>query len=480
MNKRATTWVLIATLVATPALQVRAEVSERELGRRFLLEARSQLPLVEDPAVQGYVAEVGKKLVRELGPQSFDYRFLVVQHPALNAFAVPGGYVFVFSGLLARVGNDDELAGVLAHEIGHVHAHHIVRQQTEGQVWTVAAILGLLLTAVHPVLGAAGVAPAQTAQPSYSREFEQEADFLGLRYATAAGYDPHALGTFFKQLLIEQRLNPAGVPPYMLTHPLTEDRVAHIDTTINAQKLKTPGGRPAAGKELAEVQAVARAIAEPSEVVIERYKKPVDEHPEDAERQFLLGRVYQTIGQLDAARVAFERCQQSGGLGGRVELPLGSTYVALKQPEKGRELLQKHLARHPDDGYAHLELGKALSDVGDHDGGLKEFERAFRLAPELDEAHRLAGVASGRKGDEINGFYHLALAAELRGELEQAFSHFDRASRLVAPGSPMAQTIEDALKELAPIVRDREREREARQREERGRRRLPFSSAVTR
>jgi predicted Zn-dependent protease len=90
----------------------------------------------------------------------------------------------VFTGLLVAVANDDELAGVLAHEIGHVSGHHIVRQQTEGQVWNYAALLGALLSAVNPVLGAAGIAAAQTAQLKYSREFEQEADYLGLRYAT--------------------------------------------------------------------------------------------------------------------------------------------------------------------------------------------------------------------------------------------------------------------------------------------------------
>src|SRR5262249_15994610 len=189
----------------------------------------------------------GRRLVTVLGPQQFEYRFFVVQSPELNAFAVPGGYVFVFSGLLARAKNDDELAGVLAHEIGHVSGHHLVRQQNEGQVWNYAALLGVLLSAVHPVLGAGAVAAAQTAQLKYSREFEQEADYLGLRYATQAGYDPHALGSFFKTLLAEQRVNPAGVPAYMLTHPMTEERVAHVETTINAEHLRTPKGRPAAG-----------------------------------------------------------------------------------------------------------------------------------------------------------------------------------------------------------------------------------------
>jgi predicted Zn-dependent protease len=264
-------------------------------------------------------------------------------------------------------------------------------------------------------------------------------------------------------LLAEQRVNPAGAPAYMLTHPLTETRVANIDTSINAQQLKTPAGRPAAGPELAEVQAVCHAIDDPPDVAIARYKKLADEKPDDAERQFLLGRVYQTVGQLDAARTALERCRDKGGLGGRVDRPLGVVYLALKEPAKAREALSRHLARQPGDGWAHLQLGKALADAND-DGALAEYQRALTLDPELDEAHRLVGIALGRRGDEAEGFYHLALASRLRGELEQALSHFERTDALLPPGSPRRQEVAEAIEELRPLVRDRQRERLERQR----------------
>ncbi|HYR95967.1 MAG TPA: M48 family metalloprotease [Candidatus Binatus sp.] len=451
-------------LVSAEPVRAAREGGERELGRRFLLEARSELPLVEDPVVTEYVDRIGRRLVTTLGPQQFDYQFFVVQHPALNAFAVPGGYIFVFSGLLARIDSDDELAGVLAHEIGHVSGHHILRQQQEGQVWTAAALLGVLLSAVNPVIGAGAIAAAQTAQLKYSREFEQEADYLGLRYATESGYDPHALGSFFKTLLAEQRINPAGVPAYMLTHPITEDRVSHVETTISAQKLRTPPGRPSSLPERAEAQAVALAIAEPPDVVIGRYRRLVDEKPDDPERQFLLGRVYQTVGQPEAARTALEKCRDLGGLGGRVDRPLGSVYVALKDPAKGREALARHLRRRPEDGWAHLELGKALADAGETAPALVEFERALTLDPDLDEAHRLAGIALGRKGEEADGFYHLAIASRLRGELEQALSHFERTDRLLKRGSARQVEVEQAIEELQPLVRERERARQERRR----------------
>jgi predicted Zn-dependent protease len=456
--------VLACALACAGPVRAAKEGGEAELGRRFLLEARSELPMVEDPAVTEYVNRVGKRLVATLGPQQFDYQFFVVQHPALNAFAVPGGYVFVFTGLLAEVANDDELAGVLGHEMGHVSAHHIVRQQQQGQVWSAAALLGLLLSAVNPVVGAGAIAAAETAQLKYSREFEQEADYLGLGYATQAGYDPHALGSFFKTLLADQRVNPAGVPAYMLSHPITEDRIAHVETMINAQKLRTPADRPASLPELAETRAIARAIVEPPEVVVGRYKRLADEKPDDAERQFLLGRVYQTVGQLDAARAALEKCRDLGGLNGRVDRPLGTVYVALKDPAKARDALGRHLGRRPEDGWAHLELGKALADAGESAPALVEFQRAVTLDPDLDEAQRLVGLALGQKGEEAEGFYHLAVASRLRGELEQALSHFERTDGLLKKGTPRQVEVEQAIEELQPLVRERERERLERRR----------------
>jgi predicted Zn-dependent protease len=457
---------LVAALLLQMPLSTRAARSpstERDLGRRFFLEARSQIPLVTDPAVTTYINGLGKRLVDSLGAQEFDYQFFVIAHPALNAFAVPGGYVFFFSGLIARASSDDEIVGVMGHEIAHVHAHHIVRQQTSGMVWSAAALLGVLLSVVNPVLGAGAIAAAQVAQLKYSRDFEQEADYIGLRIATQSGYDPHSLGSFFKQLLVEQRVNPAGVPPYMLSHPVTEERVAHVESIIDAQKLRTPHGRPAASPELAEVQAVVRAAAEPPDVIVAEYKRKADAKPNDAEAQFLLGRVYQGVGQLDSARVALEKARDLG-YGPRVDRPLGSVYVALKSTQNAEATLRRRLSTQPSDAFAHQELGKALADAKDDAGALKEFQRAISIEPDLEEAQRLAGLAYGRKGEEARGFYHLAVSARLRGDLAQALSHFEKCDELEPDGTPRKKELADAIDELEPIVRDRMIEQRERRR----------------
>jgi beta-barrel assembly-enhancing protease len=438
--------ITLAALVAVPpsAWSKPGDGGERDLGRRFILEARSQLPLADDPALNEYVSKLGKRLVEELGPQEFDYHFYVVESPTLNAFSVPGGYIFVFTGLIAHANNEDELAGVLGHEIGHANAHHVVRMQTAGTAWNVAAMLGMLLAAINPVLAAGAIAAAQTAQLKYSRDFEQEADYLGLQTMTQAGYDPRALTSFFKELLVEQRVNPTGVPPYMLSHPITEERVAHADSIIKSRNLQTPAGRPATTSQFLEAKAVAAALDGPPEVVTALYRKQAEEKPDDAQRQFLLGRVYQVVG--------------------RVDRPLGAVYLALKQPDKAATVLQHYIGTNPPDGWAHLQLGKALADTGKGEDAVVEYQRAARLDDGLDEAHRLLGLSLGRQGDQGQGYYQLGTAALLRGDIEQAYSLYDRARPLLAEGTLQRAQVDSTLDELEPIVRDRARERTEQQR----------------
>jgi predicted Zn-dependent protease len=453
----------LAALLSVPPQVLARGGGERELGREFFLEARSQLPLADDPALTEWIEGAGRQLVEALGPQQFDYRFFVIESPMLNAFAVPGGYVFMFTGLIARAETEDEVIGVLGHEIGHVNAHHVVRLQQAGSMWSAASLLGMLLAAVNPVLAAGALAAAQTAQLKYSRDFEQEADYLGLRTMTDAGYDPSALASFFKQLLIEQRVNPTGVPPYMLSHPITEDRVAHVESAIRSRGLVAPPGRPHASAEFLEAKAVASALDGPAEAIVASYRRRAEERPTDAQRQFLLGRVYQTVGRLEPARAALERARELG-YGPRVDRPLGSVYLALKQPAEATAAFERYLAEKPGDGWTHLQLGKALADGGKAEDAVREYQRALRLDDDLDEAHRLLGMALGRRGDQAQGFYQLGTAALLRGELEQAFSHYERARPLLAEGTPQRSEVDAVMTEIEPLLRERARERAAQNR----------------
>jgi predicted Zn-dependent protease len=143
---------LLQLVVSLPAYAF-SNQEERELGKRFDLAARQQLPLFDDPEIVGYVDTIGQRIVSGLKDRTFTYQFSVVQEGSVNAFAVPGGYIYVHSGLLTRANNDDEVAAVLAHEVAHVHAHHLARQQEATKLLNYASLLGVLLSVVNPAIG---------------------------------------------------------------------------------------------------------------------------------------------------------------------------------------------------------------------------------------------------------------------------------------------------------------------------------------
>ncbi|MGH7893627.1 MAG: M48 family metalloprotease, partial [Candidatus Binatia bacterium] len=283
---------------------------ERELGARYALEARKQLPLVREPALIAYLRRVGERLVARLGTQQFAYRFLLIRDPSLNAFAVPGGYVYVHAGLVDRVADEAELGGVLAHEIVHVHAHHVVRQQEETALVNYATLLGLFLSAVHPALGAGAASAGAAVQLKYQRQFEQEADYVGLDLMRTAGFDPAGMPRFLRLVLREQQLNPTQVPPYFLSHPLTEDRVAELEHRVG--DMGHPAPRAGAAAELAAAQATLRVLTGSRERVLPVYQERLARAPESPDAQHLLGLVYLYGGQPDRAEPLLARAASDG------------------------------------------------------------------------------------------------------------------------------------------------------------------------
>lgn len=191
----------------------------------------------ENPRLQRYVAETGKKLARGTEYQQFPYQFTLLNTPIVNAFALPGGYVYLSRGLMALASNEAEMAGVLSHELGHVNARHTAERLSAAQM----AQLGMVLGAVGGAALGLGSEAAQISQQiamlsiqSYSRKQEFEADTLGVRYMSRAGYEPDAMVTFLstlrEQSIVDAKMRglPAGsVDKFnmMSTHPRTKDRV---------------------------------------------------------------------------------------------------------------------------------------------------------------------------------------------------------------------------------------------------------------
>ena len=199
--------------------------SEIKLGREYAQQVEASSKLVTDPVVNEYVNRIGQNLVRNSDAQ-VPFTIKVVDSDEVNAFALPGGFFYVNSGLILAADEEAELAGVMAHEIAHVAAHHYARQMTRAQ-WARFGTLPLIFVGGgvgYAVYEAAGLGIPLTFM-KFQRNFEAEADYLGLQYMYKTGYDPQAFVTFFEKLQAKEKKKPGTLARAFASHPQTPDRI---------------------------------------------------------------------------------------------------------------------------------------------------------------------------------------------------------------------------------------------------------------
>ena len=205
---------------------------EIALGKQMAQEVERQAKIIDDPIVAEYVNRLGQNLVRN-SDAKVPFTIKVVSTDEVNAFALPGGFFFVNSGLILKADNEAELAGVMSHEIAHVAARHGTRQASRGELVNYASLPLIFMGGWtgYALQGAASVA-IPMGFLTFSRGFEKEADMLGLQYMYKAGYDPEAFVDFFEKLQTMEKTKPGTMSKVFSTHPMTEDRIRDAQRNI--------------------------------------------------------------------------------------------------------------------------------------------------------------------------------------------------------------------------------------------------------
>src|SRR5215467_5343380 len=195
------------------------------LGKQLAQEVERQAKIIDDPVIAEYVNRVGQNLVRN-SDAKVPFTIKVLDSEEVNAFALPGGFFFVNSGLILKADNESELAGVMAHEIAHVAARHGTRQATRGTIINYASIPLIFMGGWtgYAIRQGAGLA-IPLGFLTFSRGFEKEADYLGLQYLYKSGYDPTAFVDFFEKIQSMEKKKPGSISKVFSTHPMTDDRI---------------------------------------------------------------------------------------------------------------------------------------------------------------------------------------------------------------------------------------------------------------
>ena len=223
--------------IGSPADATLSKNDEARLGRAIMAQIRNSGQVVEDPLVTEYVNEIGHRIAAQANSDGiYDFSFFVIEDPVVNAFALPGGFIGVHTGLLEATRNEDELAGVLAHEVSHVTQRHIARSIHSGQrqsIMSMAIMLGAILAAAtgaggDAVQGAIAVAQGTAAQQqiNFTRSNEYEADRVGIAALAAAGFDPQGMASFFEVISGSNTPMEYRTPEFLRTHPVSSARIA--------------------------------------------------------------------------------------------------------------------------------------------------------------------------------------------------------------------------------------------------------------
>src|SRR5579862_7634517 len=206
---------------------------EIAMGKQLAGEVQRQAKMMDDPIITEYVNRVGQNLARN-SDGKVPFTFQVIDDPALNAFALPGGFIFVNTGLMTAAETEAEMASAMAHEIAHVAARHMTRQACRAQVANIASLPLVLLG------GWGGYAIRQVASAaipmtflSFSRGYESEADYLGVQYLYAAGYDPTAAIDMFEKMTSLEKRKPGSIARVFSTHPMNDDRLKKTQAEID-------------------------------------------------------------------------------------------------------------------------------------------------------------------------------------------------------------------------------------------------------
>jgi len=425
------------------SIAVISPAQERKLGEDLMRQSRRALAFMDDPEITEYIQSLGQKLVSHSDSPAQDFRFFVINNPSINAFALPGGFIAVHTGLILATQSEAELASVVAHETAHVTQRHIPRLIAESQRTTLpamAAILaGILLASSGHQGGEAAIAltSATVAQKgiNYTRSFEEEADRIGMNILSQSNFDPRAMPLFFERMQNLNRLNETSLPEFLRTHPVTTNRIADSRNRAEHYTVRQPPDSAAFQHVRAKIRALTADNAEESvrgfrdnlaqgkylNVDAERYgyalallrnrqwaaalaetQKLLERHPDKVAYRIVQAEIEMSSGEYKKALAIYASAYTKNP----THLPLmryyASALLKTNHLREARDLLKKALQQQPDNALLYKMMAEAAGGTGDPFGAHKALAEHYYLNGDPNAAIEQLQMAGRFAG---NNFY---------------------------------------------------------------------------
>lgn len=410
--------------IGSPADAILSKSTEAQIGRAIMRDIRQSGVLVEDPQINEYINEIGHKVAARTNDGEYEFTFFVVNDDRINAFALPGGYIGVHTGLIDSTRSESELAGVLAHEVAHVTQRHIARAihaNSRQSLLTTALMLGTL------VLGAAGgggdavqaglaIAQGTAAQQqiNFTRSNEYEADRIGITALADAGFDPHGMASFFEVISRQNTTAPdARIPEFLRTHPVSSSRIAEAQN--RARAYDRVNVEDSVNYGLARARLLVAGFDTPEQALAYFEREPYASQS-DAERY---GRAvaYQRAGRdLEANRIFAELANKDK----RViayHIGLATTQLAVEQYNQGLATFDTAVELFPRNVPVVIHYGEELIRLGKAKQAHALLLDLMNNVPPTPEQVRLIARAANEAGDIAESLYYMAEYRLMTGDL---------------------------------------------------------------
>ena len=407
---------------------------EYRLGRMVMRGLRESGQLVDDPEIGEYLQSVGLRLSSLAQDGNRSFNFFLVKDPAINAFALPGGFIGIHSGLLMETANESEFAGVLSHEIAHVTQRHIARRlesQSRTSLVSAAAMLAaILLGSVaggNASMGAVSAVQGLTAQQqiNFTRENEYEADRVGIGTLAAAGFDPNAMPAFFDTMGRRTQLGPNGMPELLRTHPVTSARIAES----KGRASQYPPVDPGESLSYSLMKERVRVLTTPAGSDPREYYESTIENEPDASIAQIYGRALAQVmaGDPASAIPALEKLRASRTdvlqfhtALGQAQLAAGDVRGALATLEKARELAPRNVP-------VTMRYAEALMRSSRPKRAHEVLLDLFNNVPPTQDQIRQTAMAANAAGDVADAYSYMAEYHLMSADLPLAMNQLELA-----------------------------------------------------
>jgi predicted Zn-dependent protease len=459
-------WILLSLIASllSGSLGTKADAltmeEERKIGKQVFVEIEKGGGIAEDLTLQGFIDRVGRSLVPHAGPTPFDFRFYVVKDQNANAFAVPGGYVFTTTGLLVLAESEDEVAGVVSHEIAHVTSRHIadlIDRSKRMSLVTLAAMLAGALAGgqASQAITTSAMAAQQTMALKYTRDHETEADQNGLHTLIKTGYDPHGLVTFLNKLYKQSLASAPKIPAYLSTHPGPENRVALLESLIQIEP--KPPGSPKTSEDFRWIQARAFLAEREADVAVRYFESMVRTNPQDEVELLGLGLAYRKMGRFDKSVEALQQALELAPQDLVLSEELAVTYFFSGKLDQAIQTLESLPVvsgggtAASNDPLALYYLGRAYQEKGNLPKALPLLREVQRERPDFIEVYLHLGSIYRRMDDPGLSHFYFGKHFRFRGDGGNALLHFRTALQWLKQGSPERAEAEREIKELTEV-----------------------------